>query len=172
MLQCAQDIVRAKEETICGKPLYRRCRCWRLRRSSAGRSTPCRPKRSRCASGSACSCAGHIIAACCAASLPTGRRPAAALQTASAAVLASMTAVCVFRRSSAVLQVAMGLMLGGALAKPRRALGARCGHGLCVSSAGGHPVFPAHHLERCRFERVCRLPRGDRRAAVRSDVIM
>lgn len=27
-----------------------------------------------------------------------------------------MTAVCVFRRSSAVLQVAMGLMLGGALA--------------------------------------------------------
>ena len=41
---------------------------------------------------------------------------AAALQTASAAVLASMTAVCVFRRSSAVLQVAMGLMLGGALA--------------------------------------------------------
>lgn len=99
-------------------------------------------------------------------------KAAAAVQTASAAVLASMTAVCVFRRSSAVLQVAMGLMLGGALAKPRRALGARCGHGLCVSSAGGHPVFPAHHLERCRSERVCRLPRGDRRAAVRSDVIM
>ena len=43
-------------------------------------------------------------------------KAAAALQTASAAVLASMTAVCVFRRSSAVLQVAMGLMLGGALA--------------------------------------------------------
>ena len=41
-------------------------------------------------------------------------KAAAALQTASAAVLASMTAVCVFRRSSAVLQVAMGLMLGGA----------------------------------------------------------
>lgn len=74
------------------------------------------PKRSRCASGSACSCAGHIIAACCAASLPTGRRRPPAVQTASAAVLASMTAVCVFRRSSAVLQVAMGLMLGGALA--------------------------------------------------------
>lgn len=43
-------------------------------------------------------------------------KAAAALQTASAAVLASMTTVCVFRRSSAVLQVAMGLMLGGALA--------------------------------------------------------
>ena len=43
-------------------------------------------------------------------------KAAAALQTASAAVLASMTAVCVFRQSSAVLQVAMGLMLGGALA--------------------------------------------------------
>lgn len=43
-------------------------------------------------------------------------KAAAAVQTASAAVLASMTAVCVFRRSSAVLQVAMGLMLGGALA--------------------------------------------------------
>lgn len=42
-------------------------------------------------------------------------KAAAALQTASAAVLASMTAVCVFRRSSAVLQVAMGLMLGGAV---------------------------------------------------------
>ena len=35
---------------------------------------------------------------------------------AAAAVLASMTAVCIFRRSSAVLQAAMGLMLGGALA--------------------------------------------------------
>lgn len=43
-------------------------------------------------------------------------KAAAALQTASAAVLASMTTVCVFRRSSAVLQAAMGLMLGGALA--------------------------------------------------------
>ena len=43
-------------------------------------------------------------------------KAAAALQTASAAVLAAMTTVCVFRRSSAVLQVAMGLMLGGALA--------------------------------------------------------
>ena len=43
-------------------------------------------------------------------------KAAAALQTASAAVLAGMTAVCVFHRSSAVLQVAMGLMLGGALA--------------------------------------------------------
>ena len=42
-------------------------------------------------------------------------KAAAALQTASAAVLASMTAVCVFRRSSAVLQAGMGLMLGGAL---------------------------------------------------------
>lgn len=41
---------------------------------------------------------------------------AAALQTVSVAALASMTAVCVFRRSSAALQVAMGLMLGGALA--------------------------------------------------------
>ena len=98
-------------------------------------------------------------------------KAAAALQTASAAVLAAMTAVCVFRRSSAVLQVAMGLMLGGALANLVERC-ARCGHGLCVSSAGGHPVFPAHHLERCRSERVCRLPRGDRRAAVRSDVIM
>ena len=29
-----------------------------------------------------------------------------------------------------------------------RALGARVGHGLCVPAAGGHPVFPAHHLER------------------------
>ena len=43
-------------------------------------------------------------------------KAAAAVQTASAAVLASMTAVCIFRRSSAVLQAAMGLMLGGALA--------------------------------------------------------
>ena len=43
-------------------------------------------------------------------------KAATALQTVSAAVLASMTAVCVFRRSSAVLQVTMGLMLGGALA--------------------------------------------------------
>lgn len=43
-------------------------------------------------------------------------KAAAALQTASAAVLAAMTTVCVCRRSSAVLQVAMGLMLGGALA--------------------------------------------------------
>ena len=43
-------------------------------------------------------------------------KAATALQTASAAVLASMTAVCVFRRSSAALQAAMGLMLGGALA--------------------------------------------------------
>lgn len=43
-------------------------------------------------------------------------KAAAALQTVSVAVLAGMTAVCVFHRSSAVLQVAMGLMLGGALA--------------------------------------------------------
>ena len=43
-------------------------------------------------------------------------KAAAALQTASAAVLAAMTAVCVCRRSGAVLQIAMGLMLGGALA--------------------------------------------------------
>lgn len=43
-------------------------------------------------------------------------KAATALQTVSVAVLAGMTAVCVFRRSSAVLQVAMGLMLGGALA--------------------------------------------------------
>ena len=43
-------------------------------------------------------------------------KAAAALQTASAAVLTAMTAVCVFRRSSAVLQAGMGLMLGGALA--------------------------------------------------------
>ena len=43
-------------------------------------------------------------------------KAAAALQTASAAVLASMTAVCVCRRSNAALQAAMGLMLGGALA--------------------------------------------------------
>lgn len=43
-------------------------------------------------------------------------KAATALQTVSVAVLAGMTAVCVCRRSSAVLQVAMGLMLGGALA--------------------------------------------------------
>ena len=43
-------------------------------------------------------------------------KAAAALQTASAAVLAAMTAVCVCRRSSAALQAGMGLMLGGALA--------------------------------------------------------
>ena len=43
-------------------------------------------------------------------------KAATALQTVSVVVLAGMTAVCVFRRSSAVLQVAMGLMLGGALA--------------------------------------------------------
>lgn len=98
-------------------------------------------------------------------------KAAAAVQTASAAVLASMTAVCVFRRSSAVLQVAMGLMLGGALANlvERWARGAVTDY---VYLPRSHPVFPAHHLERCRSERVCRLPRGDRRAAVRSDVIM
>ena len=135
VLQCAQDIVCAKEETICGKPLYRRCRCWRLRRSSAGRSMPCRLIHFRCASGSVCSCAGHIIAACCAASLPTGRRrPQRSRQ------------------------------------RPLRC--SRRGHGLCVSSAGGHPVFPAHHLERCRSERVCRLPRGDRCTGVRIGIIM
>ena len=43
-------------------------------------------------------------------------KAATALQTVSAAVLAGMTAVCVCRRSSAALQAAMGLMLGGALA--------------------------------------------------------
>lgn len=43
-------------------------------------------------------------------------KAATALQTVSVAVLAGMMAVCVFRRSSAVLQAAMGLMLGGALA--------------------------------------------------------
>ncbi len=43
-------------------------------------------------------------------------KAATALQTVSVAVLAGMTAVCVFRRSSAALQAAMGLMLGGALA--------------------------------------------------------
>lgn len=43
-------------------------------------------------------------------------KAATALQTASVAVLAGMTAVCVCRRSSAALQAAMGLMLGGALA--------------------------------------------------------
>lgn len=43
-------------------------------------------------------------------------KAATALQTVSVAVLAAMTAVCVFRRSSAVLQAGMGLMLGGALA--------------------------------------------------------
>ncbi len=43
-------------------------------------------------------------------------KAATALQTVSVAVLAGMTAVCVCRRSSAALQAAMGLMLGGALA--------------------------------------------------------
>ena len=43
-------------------------------------------------------------------------KAATALQTVSVAVLAGMTAVCVFRRSSAALQIGMGLMLGGALA--------------------------------------------------------
>ena len=48
--------------------------------------------------------------------LPDRPKAATALQTVSVAVLAGMMAVCVFRRSSAVLQAAMGLMLGGALA--------------------------------------------------------
>ena len=43
-------------------------------------------------------------------------KAATALQTVSVAVLAGMTAVCVCRRSSAALQAAMGLMLGGSLA--------------------------------------------------------
>lgn len=43
-------------------------------------------------------------------------KAATALQTVSVAVLAGMTAVCVCRRSSAAVQAAMGLMLGGALA--------------------------------------------------------
>ena len=53
-----------------------------------------------------------------------------------------------------------------------RALGARVGHGLCVSAAGGHPVFPAHHLERGRPEHPDRLHHGSDRTAVRRIVIM
>lgn len=43
-------------------------------------------------------------------------KAAAALQTASAAVLAAAAVVCVCRRSGTALQLGMGLMLGGALA--------------------------------------------------------
>ena len=43
-------------------------------------------------------------------------KAAAALQTASAAVLAAFAAVCVCRRGGTALQIGMGLMLGGALA--------------------------------------------------------
>ena len=43
-------------------------------------------------------------------------KAATALQTVSVAVLAGMTVVCACRRSSAALQAAMGVMLGGALA--------------------------------------------------------
>lgn len=42
-------------------------------------------------------------------------RAATALQTASAAALAAVAAVCVCRRSGTALQIGMGLMLGGAL---------------------------------------------------------
>ena len=53
-----------------------------------------------------------------------------------------------------------------------RALGARVGHGLCVPAAGGHPVFPAHHLECGRPEHPDRLHHGSDCTAVRRIVIM
>lgn len=43
-------------------------------------------------------------------------RAATALQTASAAALAAVAAVCACRRGGTALQIGMGLMLGGALA--------------------------------------------------------
>lgn len=46
----------------------------------------------------------------------TKPRAAAALQTASAAALAAVAAVCACRRGGTALQIGMGLMLGGALA--------------------------------------------------------
>ena len=96
-------------------------------------------------------------------------RAAAALQTASAAALAAVAAVCACRRGGTALQIGMGLMLGG---ESHRALGARVGHGLCVPAAGGHPVFPAHHLERGRPEHPDRLHHGSDRTAVRRVMIM
>ena len=98
-------------------------------------------------------------------------RAAAALQTASAAALAAVAAVCACRRGGTALQIGMGLMLGGALANLIE-LGARVGHGLCVPAAGGHPVFPAHHLERGRPEHPDRLHHGMDCTAVRRVVIM
>ena len=44
------------------------------------------------------------------------RYAATALQTASAAALAAVAAVCACRRGGTALQIGMGLMLGGALA--------------------------------------------------------
>lgn len=80
------------------------------------RSTPCRPRPSRCASGRACSCAGRTTRGLLCSKLAQKPRAAAALQTVSAAALAAMAAVCVCRRSGTALQIGMGLMLGGALA--------------------------------------------------------
>ena len=99
-------------------------------------------------------------------------RAAAALQTASAAALAAVAAVCACRRGGTALQIGMGLMLRRRAGQSHRALGARVGHGLCVPAAGGHPVFPAHHLERGRPEHPDRLHHSSDRTAVRRIVIM
>ena len=97
-------------------------------------------------------------------------RAAAALQTVSAAALAAMAAVCVCRRHGAADR--HGPDARRRAGQPHRALGARVGHGLCVPAACGHPVFPAHHLERGRPERPDRLHHGSDRTAVRKIVIM
>ena len=88
-------------------------------------------------------------------------RAAAALQTASAAALAAVAAA---DRHGPDARRRAG--------QSYRALGARVGHGLCVPAAGGHPVFPAHHLERGRPEHPDRLHHGSDRTAVRRIVIM
>lgn len=99
-------------------------------------------------------------------------RAAAALQTASAAALAAVAAVCACppRRHSAADR--HGPDARRRAGQSHRALGARVGHGLCVPAAGGHPVFPAHHLERGRPEHPDRLHHGSDRTAVRRVVIM
>ena len=80
-------------------------------------------------------------------------------------------------RAAAALQTASAADRHGPDARRRagqshRALGARVGHGLCVPAAGGHPVFPAHHLERGRPEHPDRLHHSSDRTAVRRIVIM